>query len=115
MHRILTENMDMRKLCARWVSRLLTMEQKQRRKSFSIECLAMFHSNKTDFLRRFITMDEIKKKRSHLAKLLDLFKIFFHLKADTFNKTRVEILVGHQSAPNREKCDLDKIICLAPD
>ena len=31
VHRILTENLDMRKLCARWVPRLLKMKQKQRR------------------------------------------------------------------------------------
>ena len=47
--RILTENMDMRKLCGRWAPRLLTMERKQRRENVSIECLAMFHSNKADF------------------------------------------------------------------
>ena len=29
VHRILSENLDMRKLCARWVPRLLTLEQKQ--------------------------------------------------------------------------------------
>ncbi|KAK2579087.1 hypothetical protein KPH14_010936 [Odynerus spinipes] len=38
--------------------RLLTMEQKQRRGDVSIECSAMLHSNKAEFLRRFITMDE---------------------------------------------------------
>ena len=38
--------------------RLVTVEQKQRREDISIECLAMFHRNKTEFLRRFITMDE---------------------------------------------------------
>jgi histone-lysine N-methyltransferase SETMAR len=37
IHRILTENLDMRKLCARWVPRLLTMEQKQRREDVSVE------------------------------------------------------------------------------
>ena len=58
VHRILTENLDMRKLCTRWVPRLLTMEQKQRREDVSLECLAMFHSNKADFLRRLINMDE---------------------------------------------------------
>ena len=31
LHRTLTENLGMRKLCAKWVPRLLTMEQKQRR------------------------------------------------------------------------------------
>ena len=56
VHRILTENLDMRKLCARWVPRLLTMEQKQRREDVSIECLAMFHSNNANSLRRFTTI-----------------------------------------------------------
>ncbi|EFN82199.1 hypothetical protein EAI_05142, partial [Harpegnathos saltator] len=55
VHRILTEHLDTRKLCARWVPRL---QQKQRREDVSIECLAKFRSNKTEFLRRFITMDE---------------------------------------------------------
>ncbi|MCP6484556.1 hypothetical protein NL492_27505, partial [Klebsiella pneumoniae] len=55
---ILSENLDMRKLCARWVPRLLTLEQKQCHEDVSIECLAKFHSNKAEFLRRFITMDE---------------------------------------------------------
>ena len=55
---ILIENLDMRKLCARRVPRLLTMVQKQRREDVSVECLAMFHSNKANFLRQFITMDE---------------------------------------------------------
>ncbi|XP_023220365.1 histone-lysine N-methyltransferase SETMAR-like [Centruroides sculpturatus] len=58
VHRILTENLDMRKLCARWVPRLHTMGQKQRREDVSIESLAMFRSNKAEFLRRFITMDK---------------------------------------------------------
>ena len=58
LHRIFTENLDMRKLCARWVPRLLTIEQKQRCEDVLIESLAMFHSNKAYFLRRFITMDE---------------------------------------------------------
>jgi histone-lysine N-methyltransferase SETMAR len=58
IHRKLTENVDMKKLCARWVQRLLTMDQKQRREDVSVESLAKFHSNKAEFLRRFITMDE---------------------------------------------------------
>lgn len=48
----------MRKPCTRWVPRLPTMEQKQHHEDVSIERLAMFHSNKAEFLRRFITMDE---------------------------------------------------------
>ncbi|GFV40390.1 uncharacterized protein TNCV_4750561 [Trichonephila clavipes] len=39
----------MRKLCARWVPRKQCRE---------VECLAKFHSNKAEFSRRFIAMDE---------------------------------------------------------
>ena len=56
-HCIMTEDMGMRKLCARWVQRLLKMKQKHRRENFSIKCLTMFHSNKSDILRRLITID----------------------------------------------------------
>ena len=48
----------MRNLYARWVPRLLTMEQQQRREDVLIECLVMFHSNKANFLRGFVTIDE---------------------------------------------------------
>ena len=58
VHRIVTENLDMRTQRARWLPRLLTMKRKQPREDVAIEYLAMFHSNKDDFLRRFITMDE---------------------------------------------------------
>ncbi|XP_023241076.1 histone-lysine N-methyltransferase SETMAR-like isoform X2 [Centruroides sculpturatus] len=58
VHRILIENLDMRKLCTRWVPRLLTMGQKQRPTDVTIESLAMFRSNKAEFLSQFITMDE---------------------------------------------------------
>ena len=42
VHCILTDNLDMRNLCARWVPRLVTMEQKQRRGDVSVEWMAMF-------------------------------------------------------------------------
>ncbi|XP_023218736.1 uncharacterized protein LOC111620945 [Centruroides sculpturatus] len=58
VHHILTENLDIRKLCAKWVPHLLTMGQKQRCEDVSIKSLAMFCSKKAEFLRRFITMDE---------------------------------------------------------
>ena len=58
VHHILTKNLVKRKLCARCVPRLLTMEQKQRREDVSIKCSAMFYNSKADFFRRFITMDE---------------------------------------------------------
>ena len=61
----------MRTLCARWVPRLFTIEQKQRREDASIEFLLMYHSNKADFLHRFITMNE---KWMHLSLIIYLQK-----------------------------------------
>ena len=55
---ILHEELDMKKLCARWVPRLLTADQKRTRMKISEQCLERFNKNKTDFVHRFITMDE---------------------------------------------------------
>jgi len=55
---ILHEELDMRKLCARWVPRLLTADQKRTRMKISEQCLEHFNKNRTDFVHRFITMDE---------------------------------------------------------
>jgi len=55
---ILHEELDTKKLCARWVPRLLTADQKRTRMKFSEQCLERFNKNKTDFVRRFITMVE---------------------------------------------------------
>ncbi|XP_063362873.1 uncharacterized protein LOC134651703 [Cydia amplana] len=48
----------MNKLCARWVPRLLTDEQKLTRKDVSTECLKKYRHNPNEFLRRYITVDE---------------------------------------------------------
>jgi len=53
--RILHEELDMKKLCARWVPRLLTADQKRTRMKISEQCLERFNKNKTDFVHRFIT------------------------------------------------------------
>lgn len=55
---ILHENLEMNKLSARWVPRLLTPMQKQNRIEISEQCLALFRANPNEFLRRFITTDE---------------------------------------------------------
>jgi histone-lysine N-methyltransferase SETMAR len=52
------EELDMKKLCARWVPRLLTADQKRTRMKISEQCLDHFNKNKTHFVRRFITMHE---------------------------------------------------------
>jgi len=55
---ILHEELNMKKLCAKWVPRLLTADQKCTRMNISVQCLKRFNKNKTDFVRRFITIDE---------------------------------------------------------
>jgi histone-lysine N-methyltransferase SETMAR len=55
---ILHEKLDMKKPCARWMPHMLTADQKHTRMKISEQCLERFNKNKTDFVRRFITMDE---------------------------------------------------------
>jgi transposase len=48
---ILHEELDMKKLCARWVPCLLTADQKHTHMKISEQCLERFDKNKTDFMR----------------------------------------------------------------
>jgi len=48
---ILHEELDMKKLCARWVPRLLTADRKHTRMKISEQCLECFNKNKTVFMR----------------------------------------------------------------
>ncbi|XP_029155672.1 uncharacterized protein LOC114928587 [Nylanderia fulva] len=56
--RILNQHLGMRKLSARWVPRLLTLDQKRVRMNISNALLAQFRRNKSEFWRRLITVDE---------------------------------------------------------
>jgi len=55
---VLYETLGMKKLSARWVPRLLTVEQKRNRMTTSKHCLDMFKRNPKEFLQRFVTVDE---------------------------------------------------------
>lgn len=55
---ILTEELGMRKLTARWVPRLLTLDQKRVRMNISNALLAQLRHNKREFWRRLIIADE---------------------------------------------------------
>ena len=55
--RILHEILDMRKLSARWVPRLLTPNNRNR-ETASEQCLTLLKPNSKEFLRRFVTVDE---------------------------------------------------------
>ena len=58
VHNILHEKLHVKKLCTRWVPRLLTFDQKRMRKDISMQCLVIFKRNPQDFWRRFVTVDE---------------------------------------------------------
>ncbi|XP_014475531.1 PREDICTED: histone-lysine N-methyltransferase SETMAR-like, partial [Dinoponera quadriceps] len=55
---IVNKHLSMKKLLSKWVPRVLTFDQKQQRVDDSEHCLELFRRNKTDFLRRYVTMDE---------------------------------------------------------
>ena len=55
---ILHEQLGMKKLSARWVPRLLTVDHKRDRVTISKQCLEMFQRNPDEFLRRFIIVDD---------------------------------------------------------
>ncbi|GFX46077.1 putative mariner transposase [Trichonephila clavipes] len=55
---IVNEYLDMQKLCSKWVPRELTIDQKQQRIDDSKQCLELFNRNKSEFLHRYVTMDE---------------------------------------------------------
>src|SRR5436190_21585100 len=55
---ILNQHLDMRKLSARWVPRLLTLDQKRVRMKVSRALLVQFRRTKSEFWRRLITVDE---------------------------------------------------------
>jgi hypothetical protein len=54
---IVHEYLDMQKLFAKWLPRLLTIDQNQQRVDDSEQCYAIFNRNKDRFFRRYITMD----------------------------------------------------------
>ncbi|KAK5645801.1 hypothetical protein RI129_004265 [Pyrocoelia pectoralis] len=58
VHFILHNELHMKKLCARWVPRLLNPEQMRIRMRTSAGNLRVFAKNPVEFFRRFVTMDE---------------------------------------------------------
>ncbi|KYM99688.1 Histone-lysine N-methyltransferase SETMAR, partial [Cyphomyrmex costatus] len=55
---ILHDVLEMKKPSARWVPRLLTVDQKQQRVDDSTAGLALLQRNRANFFRHFVTMDE---------------------------------------------------------
>ena len=57
-HKLMTENLNMKLICARWVPRLLTENDCQRRVSASQAFLKRWKAGGDNFLNRIITTDE---------------------------------------------------------
>jgi len=55
---IIHQDLDMRKLSAKWVPKCLSAEQKRRRCQSSEQLLEFFRRDPNDFLPRLVTMDE---------------------------------------------------------
>ncbi|KAM8718673.1 hypothetical protein ACLKA7_001392 [Drosophila subpalustris] len=55
---ILHDHLHMKKLNVKWVLHFLDIEQREKRVADSKSCLDMFNRNPSEFLRRYITMDE---------------------------------------------------------
>jgi hypothetical protein len=54
---IVHKSLDMQKLCAKWLPRVLTIDQNQQHVDDSEQCLAIFNRNKDEFFRRYITIN----------------------------------------------------------
>jgi len=55
---IVHEDLDMRKLSAKWVPKCLNADQERKRCQLSEQLLEFFRRDPNDFLSRFVTMDE---------------------------------------------------------
>ena len=84
---ILHDVLEMKKLLARWVSRLLTIDQKQQRVDDSTAGLALLQRNRANFFQRFVTMDEM----------------WVHYHTPESNRQSAEWLKSHESRPKRPK------------
>lgn len=58
IHRVIREDLNMRRLCARWIPKMLTEEQKARRVSSCVSFLTRVEREGDTFLDRIVTVDE---------------------------------------------------------
>lgn len=57
-HKLLTENLGMERICARWVPKLLSSDERKKRVNASLSFLKRFKEEGEGFLDRIITTDE---------------------------------------------------------
>ncbi|GFU16885.1 histone-lysine N-methyltransferase SETMAR [Trichonephila clavipes] len=58
LHKVVSEKLKFRKLCARWVPRLLTEEHKLKIMACALDFLDRYHKEGDQFLERIVTGDE---------------------------------------------------------
>lgn len=58
MHEIVTKQLKFRKLCSRWVPKILTEQHKTQRMGSALEFLTRYAESGEEFLRRIVTGDE---------------------------------------------------------
>ncbi|GFV00446.1 histone-lysine N-methyltransferase SETMAR [Trichonephila clavipes] len=58
LHKVVSEKLKFRKLCARWVPRLLTEEHKLKRMACALDFLDRYHKEGDQFLESIVTGDE---------------------------------------------------------
>ncbi|GFW65985.1 histone-lysine N-methyltransferase SETMAR [Trichonephila clavipes] len=58
LHKVVSEKLKFRKLCAHWVPRLLTEEHKLKRMTCALDFLDRYHKEGDQFLERIVTEDE---------------------------------------------------------
>ncbi|GFU48381.1 HTH_48 domain-containing protein [Trichonephila clavipes] len=58
LHKVVSEKLKFRKLCAHWVPRLLTEEYKLKRMTCALDFLDRYHKEGDQFLERIVTEDE---------------------------------------------------------
>jgi len=72
---ILHDKLSIRKVSARWVPRLLTVDNKRMRLSMSKQCLDLFKRDLQEFLRRVDTVDTLLYARDQATvKTMDFFR-----------------------------------------
>ncbi|GFT76564.1 HTH_48 domain-containing protein [Trichonephila clavipes] len=58
LHKVVSEKLKFRKLCAHWVPRLLTEEHKLKKMACALDFLDRYHKEGDQFLERIVTGDE---------------------------------------------------------
>ena len=87
VHNIFHKYLDIRRLSARWVPRLLTLDQKRNRVKSCKEGLQLFRKNPQDFKRHFVSVDET----------------WIHYYTPETNKQSKQWVTNGESAPKQAK------------